>query len=261
MGRHVEARTELGVAVSQQLLAGGAGGVHLDGCLPPGHRPEASPIVLIVEFKDRSELLGAAPARVRPASSSDKRPVAQLLAQAFFGDPQLSWLLQRYDDRRQRLERLFEIQFSDCLGAGVVDVAVVGDGPVGAALWMPPGQRLPTLRRQLVALPQHRRVFGRNLRLAGRVLRAVAAVHPSEPHWYLAVLGVHPDWQGMGVGAALLRSGLGRADADRSPAYLETSKESNEEIYSHFGFEIDNHVSFEFACPPSTTMWRPLQST
>ncbi len=194
---------------------------------------------------------------VRPASASDRRQVAHLLSHAFLEDPQLGWLLQRYDDRRQRLERLFGIEFTDCFGTGVVDVATVEETPVGAALWMRPGRRFPPLRRQLAALPQHRRVFGRNFRLAARVLREVAAVHPREPHWYLAVLGVHPDWQGQGVGAALLRSGLGRADADGVPAYLETNKKSNEELYAHFGFEVHRHVAFDSGCPSSTTMWRP----
>ncbi len=194
---------------------------------------------------------------VRPASASDKREIAHLLSHAFLDDPQLRWLLERYDDRRERLERLFGIEFSDCAACGVVDVATVEGTPVGAALWMRPGRRFPPLGRQLAALPQQRRVFGRNLRLAARVLRQVASVHPSEPHWYLAVLGVHPDWQGKGVGAALLRRGLGRADADGLPAYLETDKVTSEEIYAHFGFEVQRRVAFDSGCPSSTTMWRP----
>jgi GNAT superfamily N-acetyltransferase len=196
---------------------------------------------------------------VRVAAASDKQPVAHLLSHAFLEDPQLGWLLERFSDRQQRLERFFGVQFGDCHSSGLVDVAVVDGTPAGAALWMRPGRRFPPLRRQLATLPQHRRAFGGNLGVATGLMRAVAAVHPSEPHWYLAVLGVDPDWQGKGVGAALLRSGLGRADKDRSPAYLETNKKSNEEIYSHFGFEVADRVAFEFGCPPSTTMWRPRQ--
>jgi GNAT superfamily N-acetyltransferase len=227
------------------------------------HLPEASRIVLNISVHNPSNAVSGEPAQatvgVRPALAAEKGEVAHLLSHAFLEDPQLSWLLQRYDDRRQRLERFFRIQFGDHFGSGVVEVAVVEETPVGAALWMRPGRRFPPVRRQLVMLPQHRRVFGRNLRLAALVLRTVAGVHPSEPHWYLAVLGVHPNRQGKGVGAALLRSGLSRADADRSPAYLETNKKSNEEIYSHFGFEVQNHIAFDFGCPPSTSMWRPCQ--
>ncbi|MHB2023562.1 MAG: GNAT family N-acetyltransferase [Mycobacteriales bacterium] len=214
-----------------------------------------------MNVQNRTAASSGEPARatvgVRPASAGDRREVARLLSHAFLDDPQLSWLLQRYQDRQQRLERLFGIQFRDCLSFGVIDVAMVEENPVGAALWMKPGQRFPPLRRQLATLPRYWRVFGRNLRLATGVLREVAGVHPKEPHWYLAVLGVHPTWQGTGVGASLLRSGLGRADADGAPAFLETSAKSNEEIYSHFGFEVHGHVAFGFDCPPSTTMWRP----
>ena len=51
--------------------------------------------------------------------------------------------------------------------------------------------------------------------------------HPREEHWYLEVLGTRPDRQGEGLGSALIRHGLERAEQDGLPAYLESSKESN----------------------------------
>ncbi|WP_241846129.1 GNAT family N-acetyltransferase [Streptomyces sp. MJM1172] len=56
---------------------------------------------------------------------------------------------------------------------------------------------------------------------------AAAGRGPQEPHWYLAVLGADPAAQGRGHGAALLRSGLAKADADGLATYLESSKASN----------------------------------
>jgi ribosomal protein S18 acetylase RimI-like enzyme len=57
-------------------------------------------------------------------------------------------------------------------------------------------------------------------------------------HLYLATLGVDPPHQGRGVGAALLRSGLARADVQGLPCYLETMLERNLDFYRRFGFEV-----------------------
>jgi ribosomal protein S18 acetylase RimI-like enzyme len=58
------------------------------------------------------------------------------------------------------------------------------------------------------------------------------------PHWYLFVIGVEPACQGQGVGGALLRPMLARADREAMPVYLETHKERNVSFYQHFGFAV-----------------------
>ena len=45
------------------------------------------------------------------------------------------------------------------------------------------------------------------------------------PHWYLEMCAVHPDYQGKGVGKALLDWGLAQADRNNLPVYLEASHE------------------------------------
>ncbi len=51
-----------------------------------------------------------------------------------------------------------------------------------------------------------------------------------------------PAGQGQGRGAALLRSGLAKADAAGLPACLESSKPSNLPFYQHFGFTVQEEV-------------------
>jgi ribosomal protein S18 acetylase RimI-like enzyme len=200
-----------------------------------------------------------APIIVRAARRDDERLLAPLLARAFERDPQLSWLLGPSDDGRRRLERFFALQLRDAARYGAVDVAVEdgSGGAIGAALWMPPGRRYPTVLRQLATIPTYARIFGSRLNAAQRALAATAKVHPTEPHWYLTVLGVEPREQGRGAGAALVRAGLARAGADGVPAYLETNSEKNVAIYEHLGFEVRDHVEIPGGCPPSTTMWHP----
>ena len=65
----------------------------------------------------------------------------------------------------------------------------------------------------------------------------MAKYHPSEPHWYLPMIGVDPAHQGMGHGDALMVHALRRCDRDRVPAYLESTNPRNISLYLRHGFE------------------------
>lgn len=93
-------------------------------------------------------------------------------------------------------------------------------------------------------------------RLFGEAVAAASAHTPREPHWYLALIGADPAAQGQGHGAALLRSGLAKADAAGLPAYLESSKPSNLPLYEHFGFRVRAEVPLPGGGPVLWGMWR-----
>ena len=65
-----------------------------------------------------------------------------------------------------------------------------------------------------------------------------AKFKPPAPHYYLGVIGVHPDTHGRGVGMQLLSSfcDLSRRDTLSSGVYLETAQESNVGFYERGGF-------------------------
>ena len=65
----------------------------------------------------------------------------------------------------------------------------------------------------------------------------MATYHPTEPHWYLPLIGVDPAHQGEGHGDALMVYALARCDRDRAPAYLESSNPRNIPFYRRHGFE------------------------
>ena len=98
---------------------------------------------------------------------------------------------------------------------------------------------------------------------AGAVVELFArfeAAHPTaEPHYYLSLLGTHPDHRGAGHGMRLLAENLERIDAERMPAYLESTNPGNDARYRRVGFEPVG--SFEGFVPGSiiTTMWRPAR--
>ncbi|MEU0783923.1 GNAT family N-acetyltransferase [Streptomyces sp. NPDC006173] len=84
------------------------------------------------------------------------------------------------------------------------------------------------------------------------------AARPSEPCFYLTLLGVHDDHRGKGLGMGLLAHSLDRIDTLGAPAYLESSNPVNIARYEGVGFSprdtftvVTGHVV--------TTMWRPAR--
>lgn len=60
------------------------------------------------------------------------------------------------------------------------------------------------------------------------------------PHHYLVAIGVHPDFQGLGYGGALLREAIRMVDEDPASAGigLDTASDANQALYEKFGFKV-----------------------
>jgi ribosomal protein S18 acetylase RimI-like enzyme len=108
------------------------------------------------------------------------------------------------------------------------------DGFLGAALWLPPHihpdqEPLAVLIEETVAERERKDVVA--------VIEQMASHHPSEPHWYLPLIGVDPIQQGKGLGSALMRHALIRCDREKKLAYLESSNAKSIPLYERVGFE------------------------
>ncbi len=200
-------------------------------------------------------------ALAEPLSPAKLREASVTLAAAFYDDPAARFLLPQAGARSRWLRLIHEASLRLVLPEGHV-YAVAGESVEGAVGLVPPGRYpLPSGRffRYLAGLVWRLPSGGFPL---GRVVRALQAqrlidrLHVRQPHWYVSVLGVHPDRQGLGLGRALLDPALARADRDRLPAYLETAKESNLSFYRHFGFEVVHQVNIPGGGPPIWTMLR-----
>jgi GNAT superfamily N-acetyltransferase len=195
---------------------------------------------------------------IRKMTVADIGPVARTLAQAFYTDPQFSWIIRDDAVRMRRLER----GFATFVGRVWLppDESHVHERQIGAALWMPPGTWHLGILDQLRLVPATiRDLRGDTPRLL-RALTYIEKRHPRQPeHWYLAAVGVTPAWQGRGYGAALLQPVLRRCDEQQLPAYLEASTPRNRALYERHGFKVVEECRFAKDAAPLWRMWREPQ--
>lgn len=188
------------------------------------------------------------------AGPDQRGAVAAALADAFFDDPVMAWILQDASSRTRRLAGLF----STLLRGHYLPLGTVWTTPEvqGAALWAPPEKAIIPASRLLRNGLSMLRALGGRAYVALRALTEVERAHPSEPHWYLGVLGTRTALQGKGIGSALLQPVLERCDAEAVPAYLESSKRANIAFYRSHGFEVTGEIALPLGGPLVWPMWR-----
>jgi GNAT superfamily N-acetyltransferase len=192
----------------------------------------------------------------RIATADDVPGLSGVLADAFVHDPVYAWMLPGRLRLRRRLRAMFAAEMSQYVlpNGGTVWTA---SGYGGAVCELPPGAwEMPTATTGKEALGWLR-AFGTRLPRALRVQRAMAARHPREPHFYVRIAGVRPALQGQGLGSALMRPTLERADAAGLPTYLEASSERSAALYERLGFVHLGVLALPDDGPPLWPMRRP----
>lgn len=179
---------------------------------------------------------------------------AATLARAFADDPVFSWVLH-HDPRSAPIrERFFALGLREMWLDQ--DECYTTNGVAGVAVWEVPGQWKVGISTQLRLLPALVSIFGRHLPRALRTLAVLESHHPQTPHYFLPYVGVGPEWQGHGIGSALLRPILDRCDTDRVPAYLEATSPGNRALYERHGFTVTDELTLGKDAPPLWPMWR-----
>jgi GNAT superfamily N-acetyltransferase len=193
---------------------------------------------------------------IRKATPADHPGVVEAIAQGFYDDPIFMWMLPDDERRLEKNTRGLGL-FLRRVWAGHDEIYTT-DRLAGAACWMPPGTAHLSVFAQLALLPSMVRIFRGDFPRVNALLTAFDKKHPKDPHYYLPVIAVHPQWQGRGFGAALLRPMLERCDADGTPAYLEATSPRNRTLYERNGFEAVEEITVKDS-PPVTLMWRDPQ--
>ena len=138
---------------------------------------------------------------IRKAAPQDVPAIGRVLSRAFQDDPTMRWTIPDDTRRRRILPGLFGF-----LAAALQrheETYVAGDG-IGAALWVPPGKQ-PVSDAEAAELAQRLEVLAGSE--ATRLLEFMALLDEHHPHgafYFLNLLAVAPEWQGRGIGSALM---------------------------------------------------------
>jgi ribosomal protein S18 acetylase RimI-like enzyme len=168
---------------------------------------------------------------------------------AFSADPIARWF---YPDPHRYLLHLPSFVRAFAGKAFEHNSAYYVDGYLGAALWLPPGVQpdenaLATLLQRTIPEENQQEIFA--------FMEQMDRSHPSEPHWYLPMIGVDPGKQGNGYGSALLKHALERCDGEVKLAYLEASSRKSISLYQRRGFELAGTIQVG-SSPPMFPMVR-----
>ncbi len=164
---------------------------------------------------------------------------ALTLARAFASDPMFIWMFPNSRGRARSIGLLSRFQLEFGLRYGH---ATESNDGMATAVWIPPGGAMTMgrmVRCGLLTLPL--RIGWRPVAKfigAGERLGQFHTRYMREPHWYLMVVGVDPEFQGRGLGSALVEEGLARADQGGRACYLETIMEPNLAYYARYGFRV-----------------------
>ncbi len=188
---------------------------------------------------------------------------AVALGRAFINDPTFKPILPDINEpvaRAEHLADLFRVMLAIERRHGQPAFGVIEGGRVmGAAVTE--GIAHPTTIGFMMAGVPHLARLVRAIGWGG-IVRAMnmfsvlAENHPAEPHLYLQLLGVDPDFQGKRLGGALLeRLKLEAAmRPDIAGVYLETATEANVAYYSGKGYQVLSEIF-----PLGVRIWRMFQ--
>ncbi len=181
---------------------------------------------------------------------------AVVLSRAFIDDPVFGWLMTGRSDRERRLSLVFSA-FAVGAQHKLAGQVLVTPERTAAAVWLPPGDWKTSARELVQQGPKLIRAFGPGVVRALSLLTRVEKHHPDEPHWYLEAIGTVPEARGRGIGPTMLTPVLDRCDAERIPAYLESSNPRNIPFYERHGFlRRPPFADLPAGCPVITPMWR-----
>jgi ribosomal protein S18 acetylase RimI-like enzyme len=193
---------------------------------------------------------------IRPLARRDLRAATEILATSFAADPMIVTMMPNAALRSRALPHALRGQLIESMAAGGAHGAWDGEQLVGVAVTRPFGTAT-LLGTRLRAMPSYVGAATLNLPFVPRMVRETskaAAHHPTDPHTYVQLVGVHPDAQGRGVGSALLRHVFDTSDAAAHPVYLETSNPRNIPLYERHGFRVvDSYDSRDIT---TWNLWR-----
>ena len=196
------------------------------------------------------------PVEARVATADELEALTETLTLAFREDPVWSWGFSVRERGLEGMRAAWRLFLHSSLGHDWVwrteDFSAV-------AVWMPFGKPdlLPEDEERFE--PLMRETLGDGAERLLKAFEPFEGARPSEPHYYLSLLGTHPDRSGQGWGMGLLADNLARIDAEGMAAYLESSNPANIPRYERLGFAVFDELALADGFAVSQ-MWREPSS-
>ena len=189
---------------------------------------------------------------IKIAAASDKAPTVDVIVRAFGSDPVVRWTWPDSQAYAAHFPSFVQIFGGKAFAQGS---AYFVDGYAGAALWLPPNthpdeEALGNLLQRTVSEQLQEDLFP--------MFEEMDSYHPSEPHWYLPLIGVDPSQQGKGYGSMLMQPALTQCDRTQTPAYLEATSSKSIPLYQRHGFALLGTIQVGTS-PPLFPMLRQPQ--
>jgi ribosomal protein S18 acetylase RimI-like enzyme len=179
------------------------------------------------------------------------------LDRAFATDSLFGWIFPDPVQRSQSLRAMNRVLVQYGLRYGRVTESNNG---MAVAIWILPGRTITAIG--MIRCGMVGTAFRIGLRrlakfvCANEVMGQFRKKYAHEPHWRLLIIGVDPDLQGRGVGSALVKEGLARADDTNCPCYVETNEKRNMAFYERLGFVVVGTAPLGKGAPPGWAMRR-----
>lgn len=170
--------------------------------------------------------------QIRTATQEDLAVIVDTAARSLDAEAMLRWSFG--EDRFQERIRLHFAHY-DGENARRGWIRLAADG-AGIAVWVPPDAREEHETIGPAPPGAEAEILGDHAERHAAFWGWVESHVPEEPLSYLSHVGVVPERQGEGLGSALMRDGLARADSQGVATWLETSKARNAAYYEGFDF-------------------------
>ncbi|WP_407555477.1 GNAT family N-acetyltransferase [Streptomyces sp. Pv4-95] len=196
------------------------------------------------------------PVPARVATPKDIDAIVDAMTTAFFQDPLWGPAFPDEPRRAMQAAAMWRLYVTS---AQRYPWTLVTPGVEAAAVWIPPNGTELTPHEEAGLEELLTQAAGTEAAKAILAIYAqLEAAHPTEPCFYLTLLGVHGNHRGKGLGMGLLAESLIRIDALGAPAYLESSNPANIARYQRAGFIPRDEITTATG-HVVTTMWRPAR--
>jgi GNAT superfamily N-acetyltransferase len=191
---------------------------------------------------------------IRQVTTDQRDQVTELFALAFQEDPTWAWVFPDVATRLEHQRIWWGLYTDSAIPYG--HVWMTEDGGA-ASLWIPPDQPELSEENEARVAPLLRELIGAHADQVSILIDRFGANHPRDtPHYYLSLLGTHPDHRGHGKGMGLLAANLALIDEEAFPVYLESSNRQNDHRYERLGFVPVGEFAAPDGGPTVGCMWR-----